>query len=107
MPQDLIVKNAKTAKIRLTLFAVVAAALIFAWFATRWQFGDLLAELTTKSDPNAIFISDAAVLLAPSDPLTHLLRASLEQDIVAPDNTESEIARFEDTVRLSPYDYRW
>ncbi len=107
MPQDLFVKNAKDAKIRLALFSIVAIALVFAWFAVRWQFGDMLGELTTKSDPNALVMSDFAVLMAPSDPQTHLLRASLQQDIIAaPDKTESEIAGFLETVRLSPYDYR-
>ena len=92
---------------RLILVTAIVAALVFGFYSVRLQFGDMLAELTKPGDPNSIAISDVALGMAPSDPLTHWLKASLEKDTFTPEKTELVIKMFEDTVRLSPNDYRW
>lgn len=107
MATDLVIYKSKTTRARVILGAVIVGALLFAWFSIRWQFGNMLADLVTPHDPNAIAVSDLAIELAPSDPLTHWLKASLDKDIFTPDKTNSAIAGFEETVRLSPNDYRW
>ncbi len=107
MAQELIVKEARTTAMRLKLAAVIVAALVFGFFAVRWQFGDLIAELADQNDLNAVAIADIAIALAPADPLGHWLRASLEKNIFTPEKTASAIRMFEDAVRLSPNDYRW
>ena len=37
---------------------VVASALVFAWFAVRWQLGDLLGELTPPNQPDVREVAD-------------------------------------------------
>lgn len=92
---------------RVALLAMILAALVFGWFAVRWQLGNMLAELTVSTDPNAKDIGQLAQSLAPGDPLATWLVASTEKDVFTPEKIESSLAKYEETVRLSPYDYRW
>ncbi len=82
-------------------------ALAFGWFAVRWQFGDMIAELTTAGSPSAEQMADIARGMAPSDPLTMWLKATLANNVFTPENTASSVGMFEDTVRLAPRDFRW
>jgi Flp pilus assembly protein TadD len=93
--------------VRVALLAMILAALVFGWFAVRWQLGNMLAELTVSTDPNAKDIGQLAQSLAPGDPLATWLVASTEKDVFTPEKIESSLAKYEETVRLSPYDYRW
>ena len=102
MTQDLIVLDRKNLSSRLLLIAAIIFAAGLAWFGIRWQLGDMLANLTEPTDPNASAIAVSAQNLAPSDPLTSSLRASIDDE-----NSNSAVERFEQTVRLAPYDYRW
>ncbi len=105
--QDLIAIDSKKMMPRSVLIGAVVVAILFCWFAVRWQFGSMLANLTTPDSPAALSVADLAINLAPSDPVAKWLRASLEMDETAPDHIDSSVKWFEETVRLAPYDYRW
>lgn len=106
MTSDLIVLDPKSLRSRLLLVAVIVAAVVLAWFGVRWQLGDMLASLTPPSDPNAAAIAAFAQSLAPADPLASWLRGSVGDDIYA-GSPVSSLERFEQAVRLAPFDYRW
>ncbi|MEP6848201.1 MAG: tetratricopeptide repeat protein [Acidobacteriota bacterium] len=89
------------------VFAGIGLVVVFAFFAVRWQLGDMLAELTPSTDPNISQISQAATTLAPSDPRTRWLAATAETSIFTPDAIDASVPMFGETIRLSPFDFRW
>jgi hypothetical protein len=99
--------DSRKLSVRLGLVAAIIFVLVFAWFAVRWQFGNMLADLTTANDPNGKEIAALAVNLAPSDPLTNWLVASTKKDTFTADVISETAKSFENVTRLSPYDYRW
>ena len=107
MPEGLIVLDARKLPIRIALLGVVGAALAFAFFAVRWQLGDMLAELTPATDPNISDVASAARNLAPADPRTNWLAATAETAVFTPEAIDASVGSFERTVRLSPFDFRW
>ncbi len=106
MASDLILQNSKSLRSRVLLVSAILLAVVLAWCGVRWQLGDLLANLTPPTDPNAAQIAALAEKLAPANPLTTWLRASAGED-VADGSGVSSLDRFEQTVRLAPFDYRW
>lgn len=92
---------------RIALIGVILAALMFAWFGVRWQVGNMLGELTPPSQPNAMEVAQAAVSLAPRDPLPRWLLAAKMKENFDADNIEGSARVLEEVVRLSPNDYRW
>ena len=49
MSEEIQILNSKTLKARIILSLLVIIALVFAWFAVRWQLGDMLAGGTIRS----------------------------------------------------------
>lgn len=107
MAEHIKIVNSKTLIVRISLIIAIIFALIFAWFAVRWQFGNMFATLTPPSDSNAKEIAKIAGELAPADPWAKWLQASVEKDIFTPEKIESSLKLYEEVVRLSPNDYRW
>lgn len=99
--------DSKNIKGRVMIAVAVLIALAFGWYSIRWQLGNMLAELTIATDPNAKVIADFAVSLAPSDPIANWFAASTETDIFTPEKLEKSLLANEATVRLAPYDFRW
>lgn len=99
--------DARRAPVRVGLAAAVLLALVFGWFAARWQFGDMLGELTNANDPNAKEIGALAVRLAPGDPRANWLLAGTRKNLFAPDAIIETAKSFETVARLAPNDYRW
>lgn len=87
-------------RILLGLMAVLMLGSV--WFAVAWQFGNMIADFTKPTEPNAASVSRMALGLSPSDPLTNWLAASVRQEAAFDDPSG-----FEDVVRMSPNDYRW
>ena len=104
---DLHIVGSKSKSARIALAAAVVAALVFAWIAVRRQLGDMIAELTAPNDPTAPMMADIARGMAPSDPLTLWLKATLEKSVFTPERTDSAVLLFEETVKVSPRDFRW
>lgn len=93
--------------VRIILVAAVLCALVFGWFAVRWQLGNMLATLTTSADQNADQIAEYAVNLAPGDPEPNWLLAQTKREVFSPDETSSTINSYKNIVKLSPFDFRW
>lgn len=103
---DLTIKPVNDLKAKFILAVVVIVTLAFSWFAIRWQFSEVFALITQRTDPNAVQIADLALRWAPSSPLASKFRALIgEASSSADKRTGVEIA--EETVRLAPNDYRW
>lgn len=94
-------------KARVISAAAIVFALVFGWFAVSRQLGNMLAELTAPSEPNAAQVAAVAVDFAPRDPLARWLAANVETNKGAPRNAETSLASPEDVVRLAPHDFRW
>jgi Flp pilus assembly protein TadD len=105
--EPLIIIPAKSAKARLLLVTVVVAVLLFAWFAVRWQLGNMLAQLTAPNQPNASEIAQLALRLAPRDPRPMWLAANAEKGHFSTEHLERSVGMFEEVVRRSPNDFRW
>lgn len=104
---DLIAINSRNTGARAFLVLAAIIAVLFGWIAVRRQFGNMIAELTVPNDPTAPTMAEIARGMAPSDPLTMWLRATLEKNVFAPDKTDTVVRMFQDTVRLAPRDFRW
>jgi len=86
--------------VRTGLIAFIILALVFGWFAIRWQIGNLLAaNYSDSTGENAKLIAQEADLMAPSDPKTSLLLARTE-------DYGKSLGSFEQAVKLSPSDYK-
>lgn len=107
MANDLFRISSQALLVRVILGVALLAALLFGWIATRRQIGSMLADLTPATDPNAEEIAAIAGGMSPSDPRASWLKASVERNIFTVERTEAAVKLFEQTVRLSPYDYRW
>lgn len=84
--------------VRIYLLALLAGALLCAWFGIRWQVGTMLAERTSPVEENAAEIAGTATRFAPSYAGGYRLLGSISFD-------PSEAAGFySDAVRLSPFD---
>ena len=94
-------------KVKIAIGVLLAATLAFAWFGVRWQIGNMFAELTSPAQPGSDAIARYAVSLAPGDPLAAWLAASKERENFSSESIENSVRLFEETVRLSPYDFRW
>jgi tetratricopeptide (TPR) repeat protein len=102
-----VIFESKDVKSRLLLVGVAICALVFAWFAARWQLGNMLAELTPPGQSNAGDVAKLARSLAPTDPLPMWLLATREKENFSPESLERSVAMFRELVRLSPNDFRW
>ena len=107
MKEAFIVLDSKSSKARLLLAGAIVTALVFAWFAVRWQLGNMLASLTPPGQPNAGEVAGLARRLAPSDALPMWLTATREKENFSPESLEKSIGMFEEVVRLSPNDFRY
>ena len=107
MGQPIVAYSSKQTFVRIVLGAAILAALLFAWFSVRWQLGNMLAELTPLDQPNAAEVAQLATRLAPSDPMPMWLSATKEKEVFDPVSIENSVKKFENIVRLSPYDFRW
>jgi tetratricopeptide (TPR) repeat protein len=106
MTLPITILNARNKTGRIALIGVILAALVFAWFAVRWQIGSMLGELTSPTQANAMEIANAAVTLAPRDARPRSLLALKLKENFDPASTEESVRVLEDAVRLSPYDFR-
>ncbi len=100
--EQIYILDAKKFPVRIGLVVIMLFALLFGWFAIRWQIGNLLADITSPNQENAKQSAMMAYGFAPDDPLTLWLVASVEKES-NPEYTEG----FEKVVRYSPNDYRW
>lgn len=107
MANDLFRISSGSPLVRVFLGVALLAALLFGWVAARRQIGSMLADLTPASDPNAEEIAAIAAGMSPSDPRASWLKASVERNVFTVERTEAAVKLFEQTVRLSPFDYRW
>lgn len=100
--------DSRKPSVRLILVLAALSALIFGWYSVRRQIGNMLAELTLPTDPNAENTAALALNFSPDDPLANLLAANIEKDKFSLDESpENSVEGFKTVVRLSPNDYRW
>jgi Tetratricopeptide repeat len=103
--------------VRLLLIVPVLLALTGSWYATRWYVGNFVAEFAPQMSDEAL--SDdalaatkletalSAMRIAPNDPWTHWVVAGLKKNSLVPADIEDALKHYEETVRLSPNDYRF
>lgn len=93
--------------VRAGLVFAIFFALVFAWLAARWQVGNLLAEFTGTTDQNVRTIAEFAAAFAPGDPMTNWFLASSDKEVFTPEKVRAGLEKYEQVVRLAPFDYRW
>jgi hypothetical protein len=107
MPDQLKLIDVRNPLRRALLVVPVALALLFSWYATRWYMGNFVAEFAPQMDEGQLDVALAAVHLAPNDPWTHWMLASLKRRSFLPGDLEDALRHYEEAVRLSPNDYRF
>ena len=105
--QQIAVLDSRRLPVRIGLIALILVALIFGWFAVRWQLGNMLAELTEPNEPNAKEIAALAVSLSPNDPMANWLLAGTRRNIFTSEAISATAKSYEKVAKLSPNDYRW
>jgi tetratricopeptide (TPR) repeat protein len=106
-PDQLKLIDLRKPPLRVLLVVPVALALLFSWYATRWYTGNFVAEFAPRMDEGELDAALAAVHLAPDDPWTHWIVASLKKRSLLPGEMEDAVRQYEEAVRLSPNDYRF
>ena len=93
MGQPLIIKNSRTLSGRLMIGGGILVALVFGFFAIKWQLGNVIAELTSPTQPNAGEIAGVAHSLAPADPMPLWLMASKAKEDFSAEGTQRRDVR--------------
>lgn len=106
MADDLLIFDSTNTKARIAAAAAALIVCTLIFFAIRWQLGSMVAELNSPTDPEAENAAELAVSLAPSDPLAVWLKTTYASSLAAA-SPEETVKGFENTIRLSPLDYRW
>jgi tetratricopeptide (TPR) repeat protein len=106
-PDQLKLIDLRKPPLRVLLVVPVALALLFSWYATRWYTGNFVAEFAPQMEEGDMDAALAAVRLAPEDPWTHWIVASLKKRSLLPGEMEDAVHQYEEAVRLSPNDYRF
>lgn len=107
MSEQLIIKDSKNLQTRIFIVVAVLIALVFGWFSIRWQFGNMLVDLTLATAPNAKSVSGMALSLAPSDPTTNRFAANVESNVFSPDKMDKSLLLSENAVRFAPFNFEW
>ncbi|HEX8559461.1 MAG TPA: tetratricopeptide repeat protein [Pyrinomonadaceae bacterium] len=109
MAEQVALINVRAVWARAPLALLAAAALWASWQGVRWGVGNTMAETAPASyanDPTASFESaEAAVRLAPRDPLSHLMLARLHQISFDPAGVPVALREYEAAAALAPNDY--
>lgn len=95
-----------TPLLRALLLVVGALALVCAWYAGRWYFGNTIAEFTPQVEAGAMDSARTALRLAPDDPMSHWSAGQVEMKEFSPEQLAAAVNHFERAVSLSPNDYR-
>jgi len=98
--QDVFQFDGKSRSVRAVLLAVVVVVAATAFFAVRWQFGNMLASMTRTVDEHASEKAKTAIAWSPSDPSAHVLVAATEGGAVARQHLQ-------DAIAIAPNDHRW
>ena len=109
MAEQLALISVRPVWARLPLAALALLALYGAWQGVRWGIGNTMADTAPASfasDPAAAFESaEAAVRLAPRDPLGHLMLARFHQISFDPAGVPVALREYETAAALAPNDY--
>jgi tetratricopeptide (TPR) repeat protein len=106
-PDQLKLIDVRKPLLRALLVVPVALALLFSWYAVRWYMGNFVAEFAPRMEDRRLDAAQAAMRLAPDDPWTHGVLASLEKQSLLPEELADAMHHYEEAVRLSPNDYRF
>ncbi|HEY0545771.1 MAG TPA: tetratricopeptide repeat protein [Pyrinomonadaceae bacterium] len=98
--------NLRAPLVRVPLIVTIALALFGAWFAARWYIGNTMADFAPDADEGGIETARSAIGFAPGDPLVYLAAANLEMSTLDPSRRAEAVRLYEQSVRLSPNDYR-
>ena len=109
MADQIALINVRPLWARAPLVLLALLALYGAWYGVRWGLGNTMAETAPASyanDPTAAFESaEAAVRLAPRDPLEHLMLERLNQISFDPQAIPRALREYETAAALAPNDY--
>lgn len=92
--------------LRVLLIVTVALAIVGAWYAGRWYFGNTIAEVTPMIEEGALETARTALSLAPDDPMSYWSAGQVEMREFTPEMLAAAVSHFEQAVSLSPNDYR-
>ena len=92
---------------RALLLLPIVFAFVITVFSVRWYLGNTMAEFAPPVDQGGYESASTAVNFAPNDPLAHFVLGNMERDTLIPERLPEAVKRYEEAVRLSPYDYRY
>lgn len=80
----------------------ILLAFVAAWFAVRWQIGDMFADVTSSANPEAAMIAQTAINLAPSNPRGYWLSGAVLKGAFDDASFDEAIIGYESAARVSP-----
>jgi tetratricopeptide (TPR) repeat protein len=105
--QDHIATISKGSKApQLIATAAILVAAVFAWFAIRWQIGDLVVDAVSVSSPDSAEIAETAKGLTPSSPRPYWLSGAILKTSFDDPTFDGAIRQYEEAARRAPYHYR-
>jgi tetratricopeptide (TPR) repeat protein len=109
MSEQIALINLRPVWARLPLALLALAALAASWYGMRWMIGDTMAEaapLSFQNDQLAAFeTAEAAVRLAPHDPVAYLMLARLHRYSFDPELLPRALTEYEQAAALAPNNY--
>ncbi|HKG14183.1 MAG TPA: tetratricopeptide repeat protein, partial [Pyrinomonadaceae bacterium] len=109
MSEQIALINLRPVWARLPLALLALSALAASWYGMRWMIGDTMAEaapLSFQNDRLAAFeTAEAAVRLAPHDPLAYLTLARLHRYSFDPELLPRALTEYEQAAALAPNNY--
>ncbi|MEZ5425874.1 MAG: tetratricopeptide repeat protein [Pyrinomonadaceae bacterium] len=105
--KNLLERSSKNLAARIILILVIIGGLLFGWFSVRWQLGNMLADLTSPTEPNAETIAGIALDFSPDDPLANWLDANSKKGEYSPEQLNQSVERFQKLVKLAPNKFSW
>lgn len=110
MSEQIALINLRPVWARLPLALLALAALAASWYGMRWMIGDTMAETAPLSFKNdqlaALETAEAAVRLAPHDPLAYLTLARLHRYSFDPELLPRALSEYEQAAALAPNDFQ-
>jgi tetratricopeptide (TPR) repeat protein len=97
--------NTPVSRLITPILAVICVVSVY--FFVKWFFADTIAGQAVSIKEKNREVADLALDLAPNDPQTHFSSAIIYEKSFLPDDLPKSLAEFEQSVALSPFDFRF
>lgn len=105
MPDHLTTIQPSRVGVIFVVLVVVGVSALGAWYGAGMQLGDLFAEVTSTSDPQAAEIAESAIDYAPANPRGYWLAGSVLKSAFDDQSVSAAVEKYEAAARVAPHRY--